>query len=111
MVDRLCLLPFFGEPVATPNFSSSRLLRWTLPALTLWAALATVGCSDAQQGAVQTPPPVVQSAQSPATAGTQEAKPQLAKRQGPEPFADCPQFFAKGQSPIVAPQPLQRPLC
>lgn len=96
---------------STTRSSASRLLRWALPALTLWAALATVGCSDAQQGAVQTPPPVVQSAHSPATSGTQQARPQLAKRQGPEPFADCPQFFAKGQSPIVAPQPLQRPLC
>ena len=96
---------------STAKNPRSPLLRWVLPALTLCAALATVGCSDAQQGAVQTPLPVVQSAQSPATSGTQQARPQFAKRQGPEPFADCPQFFAKGQSPIVASQPLQRPLC
>ncbi len=85
--------PFSGEPVRTFNHpplrspsspsttrsSASRLLRLALPALTLWAALATVGFSDAQQGALTTPPAVVQPAQSPATSGTQQKTPQLAK--------------------------------
>jgi endonuclease G len=34
-----------------------------------------------------------------------------ATRQGTEPFAACPQFFAGGQSPLLHAQPLQRPLC
>lgn len=92
---------------STANNPRSPLLRWALPALALWAGLSTAGCSDAQQGAAPTPLSVVRSATQPSSSqGTQEAK-----RQGPEPFADCPQFFAKGQSPIVASQPLQRPLC
>jgi endonuclease G len=32
-------------------------------------------------------------------------------RQGAEPFAACPQFFAGGHSPLLHVQPLQRPLC
>ena len=32
-------------------------------------------------------------------------------RQGPDPFAACPQFFADRQSPLVHARPLQRPLC
>lgn|GEM_PF-1148555 len=34
-----------------------------------------------------------------------------ATRQGTEPFAACPRFFAGGQSPLLHVQPLQRPLC
>lgn len=34
-----------------------------------------------------------------------------AQRSGAEPFAECRQFFAGGQSPILTPRPLQRPLC
>jgi endonuclease G len=34
-----------------------------------------------------------------------------ATRQGTEPFAACPQFFAGGHSPLLHAQPLQRPLC
>ena len=34
-----------------------------------------------------------------------------AQRPGAEPFAECRQFFAGGQSPILTPRPLQRPLC
>ena len=32
-------------------------------------------------------------------------------RQGRDPFAACPQFFAGGQSPLLQVQPRQRPLC
>lgn len=32
-------------------------------------------------------------------------------RQGPDPFAACPQFFADRQSPLLHARPLQRPLC
>lgn len=34
-----------------------------------------------------------------------------AQRPGAEPFAECRQFFAGGQSPILTPRPQQRPLC
>ena len=33
------------------------------------------------------------------------------KQNETEPFAECPQFFAGGQSPIVPTRPLRRALC
>jgi endonuclease G len=102
------------------------LPRWVLPVVTLCAGVALGSCSDTvtdtgkalarfvqtvltsdalreklnevlNPGAATAPLPAVQA---PPTA-----------RQGAEPFAACPQFFAGGQSPWVHAQPLQRPLC
>lgn len=104
----------------------SGLPRWVLPVLTLCAGLGlgafadpvadtgralvryvqAVLTSDALRdklnellnpGAASSPLPAVPA---PPTA-----------RQGAEPFAACPQFFAGGRSPWVPAQPRQRPLC
>ena len=127
-------MPFNNKPA--PRKTSSRasktkksvfsLPRWALPVLTLCAGVALGSCSDAvtdtgkelvrfvqtvltsdalrdrlnevlNPGAADSPVPAVQ------------APP--AARQGAEPFAACPQFFAGGRSPILHTQPTQRPLC
>lgn len=106
--------------------SAFSLPRWVLPVVTLCAGVALGSCSDTvtdtgkelvrfvqtvltsdalrdklnevlNPGTATAPLPAVQA---PPTA-----------RQGAEPFAACPQFFASGQSPWVHSQPMQRPLC
>ncbi len=127
-------MPFNKRPA--PRKTSARssktkksvfsLPRWALPVLTLCAGLALGSCSDTvtgtgkelmrfvqtvltsdalrdklneilNPGAADSPVPAVQA-------------PPVA-RQGAEPFASCPQFFAGGRSPILHLQPRQRPLC
>jgi endonuclease G len=100
--------------------------RWALSVVTLCAAVALGSCSDSLTGtskelarfaeAVLTSDVLREkldallnpgAASSPVVAD--QARP--VARQGAEPFAACPQFFAGGHSPLLHGQPLQRPLC
>ena len=110
--------------------SGFTLPGWVWPTVTLVAGIALGSCTDAipkigqeltrfvetvltspqlkdKLGEVlQTPAP--SRADSPADQTASAPPPQ---RPGAEPFAECRQFFAGGQSPILTPRPQQRPLC
>lgn len=127
-------MPFTKKPAPRKSSASSSrnkkstfgLPRWVLPVVTLAAGLTVGSCSDSLTDNGRELARFVQtvltsdalrdqldallnhdSADSPAV---QEKVPP-ATRQGAEPFAACPQFFAGGQSPILHLQPSHRALC
>jgi endonuclease G len=106
-----------------PAFSFS---RWALPVVTLCVGVALGSCSDSLTGtgkelarfvqAVLTSDVLREKLDAVLNPGAADrpvvqAKTPPAARQGAEPFAACPQFFAGGMSPVLHFQPLQRPLC
>ena len=110
--------------------SGFTLPGWVWPTVTLVAGIALGSCTDAIPKigqeltrfveTVLTSPQLkeklgeVLQTTAPSHAGSpadQTASAPPAQRSGAEPFAECRQFFAGGQSPILTPRPLQRPLC
>ncbi len=127
-------MPFNSKPAprktsrrsSRPKKSGVSLARAALSVLTLSAVLALGSCSDSLTGtgkelarfveAVLTSDVLreeLEAVLNPGAASSpvlaEQAPP--ATRQGTEPFAACPQFFAGRQSPVLHVQPLQRPLC
>lgn len=111
----------------TPGFS---LPGWAWPTVTLVVGIALGSCTDAipQTGqeltrfveTVLTSPQLKEklgevlqttAPSHPDRSAEQTVSAPPAQRPGAEPFAECRQFFAGGQSPILTPRPLQRPLC
>lgn len=103
-----------------------RLHRWVLAVVTVGAGLAVGSCSDALTDNGRELARFVQTVlTSDALRDQLDAlfnsgaadypivrdQAPTATRQGTEPFAACPQFFAGRQSPVVVPQPSHRALC
>lgn len=115
-----------GSRASKTKKSGFSLPRWAWPVLTLCAGLALGSCSDSVTSTGKELVRFVQAVLTsdalrdkldevlnPGAASAPVAPPQAppAARQGAEPFAACPQFFAGGRSPILHTQPQQRPLC
>lgn len=105
----------------TSRFSS--LAKWGLPTVTLLLGLILGSCSEKATNTAQElsklthdvslkdKPGQVLNTTAPGSSVGQDVVAPPEKRTGAEPFGQCPQFFAGGQSPLLAEKPLQRPLC
>ena len=112
---------------STAKKSSFSLAKWGLPTVTLFVGIALGSCSQTVSNAghelskltrevlasdqLKEKLGEVLNTTVPGSAVGQEVVAPPEKRTGAEPFKECRQFFAGGQSPILAEQPLQRPLC
>ena len=114
-------------PTRASTAKKFSLAKWGLPAVTLFAGIVLGSCSDTVSNAghelnklthevlasdqLKEKLIEVLNTTAPGSSVSQDVVAPPEKRTGAEPFKECPQFFAGGQSPILAEQPLQRPLC